>query len=379
MIPDTDTLIADICRETQLSDLGDESFRPALSVLIESLNTQSNLTREAIQSEELEIRQLLTNRLRMQEFFRRYPEIENQEITAPVIIVGLQRTGTSKLFRVIAADPQWNILPTWQAVNPVPLSYEHTDGPDPRIALTDQWVDNAKAIQTAHTFETRAPEMEALLLRENFMINSPRRLCPKHQAWCETADLRPAYLYLRRQLQFLQWQNGYAPGRRWILKSPPHLHNLPALMNAFPDAKLVMTHRHPAKSVASMLRLVELSQESAARKVDKDLISRLWVRVLSLGIERFLEFYEMYGDELFVNVSYAEVEGSIQEAVRRIYDFAGAPFSEQTKSAIETWEHANPRHKEGVFKYNLKEYGLTDEKIKEEFGAYIACFSTMIN
>ena len=97
-----------------------------------------------------------------------------------------------------------------------------------------------------------------------------------------------------------------SPGKRWVLKSPPHLLSLDALVNVFPDAKLVMTHRHPRSSVGSMLKLVELAQRQFARKVDRDRIRDVWLRNLSLAIERFMDFRARHGDERFVHVAFRD-------------------------------------------------------------------------
>ncbi|MGE0387047.1 MAG: sulfotransferase [Gammaproteobacteria bacterium] len=364
-------LLDDARREAGETELGDESFLAPLSVLVEAMNTEARLTPAALERQRREILDQLVNRLRMEAFFRRHPEISEQPVIAPVVIIGLQRTGTSKLFRVLGSDPQWNVLYTWQALYPVPFGTARADGPDPRLARAQAWVDSVKWMQAAHTFDVHAPEMEALLMMQCFMTNNPARLVPSHQRWCENADFRPLYRYLRRQLQFLQWQNRSAPGRRWMLKSPPHLLSLGALAEVFPDSTFVMTYRHPKASVGSMLKLVEVAQQNNSTVVDRDLVRDQWLRILSLSIRRFLEFRDAHPAHRIVDVRYRDVLADSLGVVERIYAVAGARVTDDTRAAVAKWEVDNPQHKEGAFSYRLEDYGLTDADIEREFAGFI--------
>jgi hypothetical protein len=258
--PTAASLVEAAQAEAGLHDFGSESFVDALDVLVESMKHEARLTPEGLDEQLEQSTRSLVTHLRMQDYLDRFSEILDEPIVAPVIIVGPQRTGTSKLFRLVAADPQWNVLMTWQALNLVPFGGDRPDGRDARLDFAEEWVEQMAWLQPAHTLDATAPEMEALLLSDTFMLNAPTRIVPTHQKWCETADYTGFYRHLRKMLQFLQWQVRAEPGRRWILKSPPHLPNLRALTTVFPDATLVMTHRHPKANVGSMLKLVELAQ-----------------------------------------------------------------------------------------------------------------------
>ena len=280
------------------------------------------------------------------------------------------------------------------------------------IASAEEWVEQMAWLQPAHTLDARAPEMEALLLSDTFMLNAPTRIVPTHQNWCESADYTPFYRHLRKMLQFLQWQTHAEPGRRWILKSPPHLPNLSALTAVFPDATLVMTHRHPKTNVGSMLKLVELAQTRFAAAVDHDAIRDAWLRILTLNVERFLEFRD--GNEgCFIDVGYPEVPGCKPGvfplvrhghdahgvemppvlvadgparlrrgpvgavSVERIYAAAGAAFTEDTVNAANAWEADHPQNEGGAFDYDLADYGLAEADIEREFAEYIERFGSM--
>lgn len=377
--PTAEDMLAQARAATGLADFGPEEFLPAMSTLLAAVRDEANLTERGLAAELDEMHGLLVNRLRMEEMFRRYPEIAEERIERPVIIVGPQRSGTSKLFRVIAADPQWNYLPTWQGIDPVPPGMVRPDAPgeDERLAESDRWVESMADRQSGHSFETRSPEMEALLMRDSFMINSGKRLVPTHQRFVEEADHAPVYRRLRRQLQLLQWQNRTA-GKRWILKTPPHLMGIQALADEFADATLVMTHRHPAESIASMCRLTEVAQKGSARTVDYPLIGRCWGRIISFGLSNFLRFEDNGGADRVVHVTYRAVEGDGAATARAVYAKAGADFNAASAAAIAEWEAANPRHKDGGFSYRLEDYGLSRAQVEQDCAAWLERYGHLL-
>lgn len=364
-------------RETGLSDFGTDDFRSALDILIRSMGEEAGLNERGMAWQLDELAGLLAVRLRIHDWVKRHPAIRDQRIIAPVVIVGLQRSGTSKLFRMIAHDPQWNVLRTWQALQPVPLT-DPPAIPDPRLSHAAQWCAERSWMQHVHSFEVDAPEMEALLLKQDFMIHHPARIVPTHRRWCETADFVPAYRNLKLNLQFLQWQNGWEPGRRWVLKSPPHLLSLLALKQVFPDATLVMTHRHPRASLGSMLSLVRLAQAQSARLVDIDAIRTEWTRILTLSTEKFLQACDLFGAEGFVHVPFARMMDDPAGVVRDIYQRADVPFGEASADAVASWNRSNPQHKDGKHSYDLSDFGLTADDVEELFAAYLARFGSAV-
>lgn len=375
---DADALLAQARRLTGLEDFGPDNFEAALRVLVLAMREEANLTERGLQTQLQEILSGLCVNLRTHASFVVHPEIEQQPIVAPVVIVGLQRTGTSKLFRNLAADPQWNVLYTWLALNPIPPAASEPGKPDPRIAEAEAWCESRRWMARAHGFYPTAPEMEALLMKRTSMLNIPALLVPTHQAWLEQADFSPAYQYLKRQLQFLQWQMQAAPGRRWILKSPPHLLTLDALMGTFPDARLVMTHRHPRSSVGSMFRLVELAQQNSAKVVNRDRIRVFWLRNLSLAISRFMSFRETTRSDLFLDVGFSQIVDDPLSTIERIYAHAGMPFTAEAKARAREWHVGNPRFSEGKFEYDLADYGATDAEIERAFEAYLSQYASFL-
>jgi hypothetical protein len=374
-VADAEVLIAAARKATGLEDFGPNDFGEALCVLLQAIREEANFTEPALARTLPNLVRHMSVRLQMQDFFTRYPQIEAQPITAPVVIIGLQRTGTSKLFRNVAADPQWNVLYTWQALNPIPPPGWEPGMPDPRLAAAEVWCEQQAYLSKAHKFEARAPEMEAMLMAQTFMVNSGMYVVPSHEAWLEKADFVPLYRQLKRQLQFLQWQNRAPRGRRWILKSPAHLLALGALKEVFPDARFVMTHRHPCSSVGSMFKLVDITQQQVARSIDRARIRDQWLRIMSYSIENFMRFRQKSGEKAVIDVSFRDLVGDPLPAIQRVYEFADVPYTKEARAAAAAWHRDNPRHSEGKFEYDLADYFASEADIENAFSDYIKAYA----
>jgi hypothetical protein len=249
-----EALLAEACRNTGLDDFGDDSFREPLHILLDSLDNEARLTlmgRVLARSDALN---LLENRLQIQETFAKNPEIESERIEGPIFIVGLPRSGTSILHELLAQDPAHRVPLSWEARFPCPppetVSY-HTD---PRIERADRifsfWNELVPAYRTMHEMGGRIPCECIWLTAHSFRSEEflGRQQVPSYAAWLASADLSPAYAYHRRMLQLLQWKH---PAERWMLKAPSHMAALGDLLAEYPDARIIMTHRDPLKTMGS--------------------------------------------------------------------------------------------------------------------------------
>jgi hypothetical protein len=371
---DADALISDARRNTGLENFGDERFREPLAVLTESIVTEADLTEQALSGQRLALVRTLEIRLRAQRYFDEHPEIASEHVSPAFVVVGPQRSGTSKLFRLLAADPGWTKLYTWQALNPIPKVDTLAAGEeDPRVAEAEAFVEQMRWLQPAHEMDARAPEMEAMLMSQGFMTNSPTCIVPSHQKYCAQVDHAAVYDWLHAMLQFIQWQNG-GERRPWILKSPTHLPTLRELHRQYPDSVLVMTHRHPLTSVASMFKLVELGTQNNARSVDRTRIRDFWLGILLLNMERFLDFRDQVSTAAWVDAPYPELVHDSMRSVERIYSATGTELNDDTAARLARWEAENPPHKQGDFSYRLEDYGMTESDVEREFSDYIVRF-----
>ena len=256
---DAVSLIEHAHRTTGLTDFGDDLWREPFAVLVKSLEEEAQLTLMGRLMTRNDITLWLSTRLKVVDTLQRQPEILEQEIAAPMVIVGLPRSGTSILFELLAQDPQVGVPLMWEALQPCPPPQSATYSTDPRIEqannLFTQWNRVAPEFASMHEMRGDIPAECGLLMAGSFISDHIASLhqTPSYSAWCAQADFLPVYEYHRRILKILQWKN---PRRTWLLKAPEHQVHLDTLLAVYPDARIVQTHRDLIKCMASTASLL---------------------------------------------------------------------------------------------------------------------------
>lgn len=375
-----DELLEQACRQTGLSDFGDEGFLPPLHVLVRSIRDEARLNpigRMIIRGRFLGI---LASKLRAREAMRQHPEILELPIRAPIVIAGLQRTGTTMLHRLIAADPRIRALASWEALNPAPkepTKPTRTRGADPRVrqaVLAERGLAYmAPDFFAIHPVEANAPEEEIILLDQSFLSTSAEATMrvPSYATWLEHQDHLPAYRGLKRMLQYLQWQR---PNERWVLKTPHHLEFLDPLLEVFPDATVVQTHRDPLKTSASFFSMVTHARGIFSDNVDPSEVAEHWLRKVERMVNRAMGTRERRRDEGFVDVSYYDLIGDPVAEVSRIYEQSGWRLTEGARAKIEASQKRNRKNRHGMHRYALEDFGLSEREVEPRLAAYRARF-----
>ena len=261
---DEHAVIDDARRKAGLGDFGDESFRVPMRVLLASLEKEAALTPIGRFVQRQRIVDILVNRLRAEDHFKRYPEILEEKIAPPLVIVGLPRTGTTMLHRTLAADPRWYSVLWYECRNPSPFPGTGSGSRDPRIADAEAQVhamiEGSPELAAIHPLDALAPDEEILLLEHSFSSTTPEAAAnvPSYGRWLNEQDQTAAYVYLKKLLQFLQWQKNKAgsEAERWVLKTPHHLGFMDVLFAVFPDAHVVQTHRDPLETIHSLASMI---------------------------------------------------------------------------------------------------------------------------
>lgn len=360
-------------RKTGLNDFGDEWFLQPLSVLVDAINNEAHLTPlgKLIQKSRLE--SALCIRLRVQDLLKQHPEILDVDLGKLIVIAGLQRTGTTTLHRLLAADPDMRALLSWEALNPLPLPNEKPGDPSPRIAQARTAEKGlaylAPEFFAIHPVEHNAPEEDILLLDLSFMSQSPEAMLdvPSYAAWLEQQDHTRAYEYLKVLLQILMWQR---PAKNWVLKTPHHMEFLDTLMKVFPQAVIVQTHRDPQKTTGSFCSMVSHGRGVFSDSVDPVEVAQHWVRKVDRLMRRSISVREQCGSARFIDVSYYDLIKDPVHEVTRIYEFAGIPFTEQTRKAVMDVSKRDVQNRYGKHRYNLADFNLTAADIERTYGYY---------
>lgn len=378
-----DGMLSAASAATGLDDYGEPRFLQGLAVLADSLCFEARLNQMGRMVLSADLVRMLSNRLRFQRDVTRHPEILEETVAAPIVITGLPRTGTSKLHRMISADPQVQRLEVWKLLNPAPLPGEPARGPQERInfallverTLAKQFPD----YMAAHPIEALEPDEEALLMEMSFecVVSSLKTRAPQHRAFVESRDPCPTYEYTREMLQYLQWQDGGGRGRPWIMKSPLHIGNLMTLLNVFPGATVVHCHRDPRVAIVSFASLVEASRRMTSDDVDATEIGGDVLDFLSRQIERNMLHRGQVGEEQIIDVPYERIRDTPEMVIGEIYACAGRKLTVGACDAMRRYAARRPEGHFGKHAYLADRYGLDGEMIGTAFADYWERFGRM--
>jgi hypothetical protein len=246
-------------RNTGLSDFGDERWRQPFRILIKGLEEEAALHLMGRMMARQEVLIWLQNRLQMTDLLKRHPEIREVRIDRPLFIIGIGRSGTTVLFEILARDPNLRVLLGWEALLPCSPPETATDESDPRIDKADKLLTQINRVVPEHAgmhdIGARVPIECGSIMASSFLADQLAAFyqSPSYAAWLAQADWTEAYEYHRSVLQVLQWKNAR---KHWLLKAPNHLAHLPQLLEVYPDARLIQTHRDPLITMASVTDLL---------------------------------------------------------------------------------------------------------------------------
>lgn len=369
--------MAEARHRTGLSDFGDPSFLAPMRGLLRAMEEEADLHAAGRAAQRERVIGILVNRLRAEEHIRRHPEILLEEIRHPFAIVGLARTGTTMLQRMIARDPRILALMWWEARHPAPWPDMPQGAVDPRIRAAQQevaaMVETVPEIVAAHPIDAEAPDEEIMLLEHSFFSTNSEAYVnvPKFSAWLDAQDQTAGYAYLKRLLQLLQWQKHQRgeSGERWVLKTPHHLGFVDLLFKVFPDVQIIQTHRDPVASVPSFASLVHMVRRLGANHSDPKEVGRQWGSRLCRAMHRCMEVRQLH-EERFLDVRYETLLAEPMEQIRRIYGFVGMDLSPAVERRMRQWAAENAREKRAEHHYALDEFGFSEEGIRHDFAAY---------
>jgi len=361
--------------ETALDGFGSDDFIPRLEVLCRSLREEGRLNGAGILAQWMLLTGLLRNRLLLEDLIERHPEILDVEIERPIIICGLPRTGTTHLHNLMSSDTALRSLPYWESVEPVLAERERppAGSPDPRVARTEMALGFVHAampeFQRMHemTVDHVHEEIQLLAIDVSTMLFETIAPIPTWRDHYLERDQRASYAYLKRILQALQWLRG---GSRWILKSPQHLEQFPALLATFPDATFVVTHRDPVSVTTSMVTMLAYSARLGHDVVDLPWIADYWLDRLQRMLKACVQSRDVLPASQSIDVHFDEFMRDDVEMVRRIYDLAGQPFSNEAQAAMTTFMAEHPRGRHGGIIYDPAQFGFDRALVTKSFRFY---------
>jgi hypothetical protein len=376
-----DDVLSEASRRTGgLTDLGEGPYVEPLALLLDSLQQEARLNAvgQVIASERVLLHTV--NRLNYVEDRKRFPEIAEQEIVAPVFIIGMPRTGTTILHDILASDPANRAPLTWEVTFPSPPPQTATFRTDPRIedcrATIPARNEQLPGFDAIHPMGAELTQECVVMMGEAMctpLFHNQFRV-PTYQDWVDhDADWAPVYDWHHRQLQHLQ--SGHALDR-WVLKTGAHLWGLDELLATYPDARIVFTHRDPVKSMTSYSSLTSIVRSVGSDEVDRVEVADDWIarlrRVLLRGIE--VRAAKDYPDAVFYDMYFPDFIGDQFAVVEQIYDALGLPMTGAGADAMKAFIADNPPGKHGVHFYEPEEFGIEPDRVRAEFADYIDHF-----
>tara|TARA_R110002110_G_scaffold91264_2_gene237555 strand:- start:177225 stop:178394 length:1170 start_codon:yes stop_codon:yes gene_type:complete len=376
---DVDAVVSDAKKVDGLSDFGDEGYREPLEKLLWSLGNEADLNaigRPVLRQRMVDI---LATRLRVQAWLKRFPEILEERIDAPLVIVGLPRTGTTMLHRTIAAD-QRMMAPLWYEVRyPSPaLDWDFTTAGDQRIvdaqAEMKAMLDANPDLLAIHPMDALGPDEDIMLLEQSCYSFNTQAFAnlPTFDAWIEAQDHTPGYEYFKVLLQFLQWQKKRSgqTGQRWTLKAPHHLHYMDLVFKVFPDAKVVQSHRDPVETIPSLSSLIAGVWMIYSDSADPQEVGRQWARKFAHGMQHTMAVRKDVAPDRFLDLWFTDTVSQPLVEIQKVYDFIGMELTPEARDEMARWQDFNRREMRPPHAYTLEQFGFTEQGLQAQFSGY---------
>ncbi len=345
-------------RVTGLSDFGDADYLPGLEVLAKSYVDEAALTPLGEKIQRMFVRTALMARLFSEAAFSRYTG-DSVEITRPVFVTGLPRTGTTALHRLLCADPAHQGLEVWLADVPQPRPPVATWPDNPVYVALEQAYRERTDLAGVHRIGADEVEECWYLLRQSMMSISFECLAhiPSYSDWLAAQDWTPAYRRHRRNLQLIGLND---TGRRWILKNPSHLFALDALLAVYPDALIIQTHRDPVTAIASVCSLNARASAGWSTTFEGALLGRAQLDLWARGYHTFAADRAKHDPAQFVDVDYDVFVRDPAGVLFDIYQRLGTtPPASVLEQAL--------RGTAGDHRYDLADFGLTEPEVAARF------------
>jgi hypothetical protein len=376
---DADSLVATVVRATGLEDFGEPGWEEPFRVLTAALDAEAELSLMGRLMTRADLLVFLQNRLHIEDWYRRHPEIDDEEIREPLFILGLPRSGTSILFELLAQDPAFAVPETWMLYYSCPPpALAGAEDIAARVERTHhrvmQWSRVVPAYGAMHEMGGRIPSECGMIMAGCFLSDhwSALHQTPSYDVWIATHGWEMAYRYHARVLKLLQWR---APRRRWLLKAPNHLGHLPTLFATYPDARVVQTHRDPLKCMASATNLLGcLYRMRSDRPFDsaafEDLIMGEPTAARLDNATRLRDSGALPAARI-VDSRYQDLMDDPLATLRGLYGRLGMDFGAEQEARMQAYLAAKPRGKFGKHRYEEGDEGLRNRE-RALFRAYQA-------
>ncbi len=375
---DADAMMATARDRARSDDFGDSAFRTRLDATLAAVEADAGLGplgRLAIHQRTI---RLLTSRLLVEDIVRRRPEILDLALPAPIVVIGLPRSGTTHLVNLIAADTRLRSLPYWESIEPCPAFGEaDPDGSARRARCRrgyEAQMHMVPLLRAMHHQHPTAIEEEIELEDIDFASYTLEWLArvPGWRDFYLALDQHEHYAYLKKVLQVLTSLRG---PNRWVLKSPQHLEQIPALLATFPDATFAITHRDPVAVIQSALTMLAYGDRMRRPAIEPEALAEYWVDRIDRLLRACVRDHDLLPPDRTIDVLFHEFMADDVAMVQRIYERNDRAMTPDARSQLDAFMAANPRGRFGQVAYDLRgDFGLDPAAVRARFDYYFERF-----
>jgi hypothetical protein len=363
---------------TGLSDFGPERYLEGLRVLLNAMDDSPRFSEDGRQFAFRELVLALIARLHTEQGWKDRPGCLATEIRRPLIITGLPRSCTTTLQRLLSVDPQFQGLDSWLAQAPMvrPPREQWASMPEYHrcVDRLNAWFEAVPQFRARHDMAADDVDECIEVLRQDFITN--RFGCnfdvPRYDEWWLAQDEGPSY---RRYADVLRLIGADEPDQRWLLKNPGHIYQIDALLEVFPDACIIYTHRDPLQAIPSVASVIwtahQVAEGAAARP---EVCGPREIAVWSRGTAPMMRARERRPDQ-FHDVQHRDFVADPLAVVHGVYERFGLALTPEVEDEMRAWVRDNPLGKRGEHRYTLAEYGLSEEAVRESFQDYIDAYA----
>jgi hypothetical protein len=365
-----------VAREAGADDFGPEDYRTGLEVLLRSMDYDPQFTERGRRIAWGMVVGVLKGRVHALKAMKAHPGFDDGPIRSPVVITGIPRSGTTALHRLLAVDRRFQGLQTWLLDRPMPRPAQDTWEEYPQFHETVRQLEARYAVapdkRAAHHMIADQVEECCLLLRQGFASNlwSCGWSAATYDAWWQSVSEGPSYRHYYRCVQLIGSNDR---DRRWLLKNPGHVNALDLLFAIYPDARVIQTHRDPARAIPSICALLmRLHNEMEQGRYDQraEIMGQREVAKWSIAVDRAESVREQHPGQV-MDVRHGDFHREPMRVVEQIYRFIGMELDDELRAAFRRRIDEKPELAHGAHRYDIADFGLVEDAVRERFGDYV--------
>ena len=348
-----------------------------LKRLVHSVNTEGRPNPFGSLAVKGLLERTLYGRYKVEETIAKHPQIMEESIEQPVFIVGMPRSGTTILHALLHEDPDHRSPLAWECLLPYPVPRPDTYSNNDQLKSVEKEFGHLFKLipdfQRKHYMTADSPQecISINALDFNSFQFFAQLYLPSYMDWFnEEADKLGTMRFHKRFLQYLQ--SGGVKAKRWLLKSPVHLMRLPELFEVYPDAKIIMTHRHPFEVVPSTASLISSVRSLYSDRETAERTGKEQAEVWSLYLNKFLAAIKTLNkNDQIINIRFEDFVEDQVGAVSSIYEKFNWPLTEETLDRFTHFLTQNPKDKHGRHTYSLEDFNLEEAEIQAMYRDYV--------